>query len=233
MCVIWEVLRYMNSVCFTVSHANTDLYKQGFFSLTFNSRFYTTHLHFSFADNFVLVSISLLILFAISMLFPWSADISTDHDHTCQSSRPPYGLCHLGCRAGAHHRRRVRVAPGVTSSLCCSTTAGEIPTITGHRPQINWNQLSILEPIHCYDTSTVTLSIYWSKVTDEPLPLSRLQQTCSHRRRQGRDSDSEVASPLSKQRLHRRVVWKACIYTVTSTPINMTSLSLVITFLCD
>ena len=183
--VIWvKNMRYMRSF---MVHEFSLLYSQscqhrslqtGFFSLTFNSRFYTTHLHFSFADNFVLVSTSLLILFAISMLFPWSADISTDHDHTCQSSRPPYGLCHLGCRAGAHHRRRVRVAPGVTSSLCCSTTAGEIPTIIGHRPRINRNQLihgtsnkrvSILQPIRCYDTVDTPVSY-----THLTLPTKRI-----------------------------------------------------------
>ena len=38
-----------------------------------------------------------------------------------------------GCRAGAHHQRRVQAARSVTSSTSCTLTAGEIPTITGHR----------------------------------------------------------------------------------------------------
>ena len=43
------------------------------------------------------------------------------------------GLCRCGCRAGAHYRRRLLAACSVTSSTSQTGTAGEIPTISGHR----------------------------------------------------------------------------------------------------
>ena len=45
-----------------------------------------------------------------------------------------------GCRAGAHHQRRVLAARSVMSSTSRTLAAGEIPTITGYRVTCVTNQ---------------------------------------------------------------------------------------------
>jgi len=44
------------------------------------------------------------------------------------------GLHQRGCRAGKHTRRARLAACSVTSSLCRTSTPGEIPVISCHRP---------------------------------------------------------------------------------------------------
>jgi len=61
-------------------------------------------------------------------------------DHQVRQLISQLGLRRRGCKAGAHYRRRLLAACSVTSSISQTSTAGEIPTINGHR-FVNKDQL--------------------------------------------------------------------------------------------
>ena len=110
--------------------------------------------------NIILISVVVLLLFiTLNMERAYSRDqlllLRSSANSLDRSDRvrvSQFGLRRRGCRAGASYRLRLLAAHSATSSVSCSRTPGEIPTIIGHRSAfVNKHQLI---PV-CREQSTV------------------------------------------------------------------------------
>ena len=110
--------------------------------------------------NIISISVIVLLLFiTLNMERAYSRDqlllLRSSANSLDRSDRvrvSQFGLRRRGCRAGASYRLRLLAAHSATSSVSCSRTPGEIPTIIGHRSAfVNKHQLI---PV-CREQSTV------------------------------------------------------------------------------